>query len=122
MKAVTRREFVGGLAAVAAASSARLSFATPLGLAPGIQLYSVREQMAKDFQGTLAAVREAGYVEVESAALPKKTAAEIRKALDQAGLKCVSSHRSFEDVTKNLDATISITDLHPGTKVSIVHQ
>ena len=105
MKAVTRREFVGGLAAVAAASSATLSFATPLGLAPGIQLYSVREQMAKDFQGTLAAVREAGYVEVESAALPKKTAAEIRKALDQAGLKCVSSHRSFEDVTKNLDAT-----------------
>jgi len=77
----------------------------PLGLQPGIQLYSVRDQMAKDFEGTLAAVREAGFVEVESAALPKKSAAEIRKALDSAGLKCVSSHRGFEDVTKNLDAT-----------------
>ncbi len=105
MKAVTRREFVGGIAAVAAVSATRFSFALPLGLAPGIQLYSVREQMAKDFQGTLAAVREAGYLEVESAALPKMPAAEIRKALDQAGLKCVSSHRSFDDVTKNLDAT-----------------
>ena len=77
----------------------------PLGLVPGIQLYSVRQQMAKDFEGTLAAVREAGFLEVESAALPKKPAAEIRKALDQAGLKCVSSHRSFVDVTKDLDAT-----------------
>ncbi len=77
----------------------------PLGLASGIQLYSVRQQMAQDFEGTLAAVREAGYVEVESAALPKKSAAEIRKALDQAGLKCVSAHRGFADVTVNLDAT-----------------
>ena len=77
----------------------------PLGLAPGIQLYSVREQMAKDFEGALAGVREAGFVEVESAALPKKSAAEIRKALDNAGLKCVSAHRSFVDVTANLDAT-----------------
>jgi sugar phosphate isomerase/epimerase len=77
----------------------------PLGLMPGIQLYSVRQQMAQDFEGTLAAVREAGYLEVESATLPKKPAAEIRRALDQAGLKCVSSHRSFVDVTRDLDAT-----------------
>jgi len=105
MRPVTRRNFIGGAAAIAAISSARFSFAEPLGLAPGIQLYSVRDQMAKDFEGTLAAVRKAGYVEVESASLPKKPAAELRKALDQAGLKCVSAHRSFDDVTKNLDAT-----------------
>ncbi|HXS75720.1 MAG TPA: sugar phosphate isomerase/epimerase [Terracidiphilus sp.] len=105
MGSITRRHFMGGAAAVAAFSSTRFSLAEPLGLEPGIQLYSVRDQMAKDFEGTLAAVRKAGYVEVESAALPKKSAAEIRKALDQAGLKCVSSHRSFVDVTKNLDAT-----------------
>ena len=105
MGRVTRRDFVGGAAALAALSATRPLFATPLGLAPGIQLYSVRDQMAKDFEGTLAAVRKAGYLEVESAALPKKSAAEIRKALDNAGLKCVSSHRGFDDVTKNLDAT-----------------
>ena len=77
----------------------------PMGLTPGIQLYTVRQQMAQDLEGTLAAVREAGYVEVESAALPIKPAPEIRAALDKAGLKCVSSHRSFADITKNLDVT-----------------
>jgi sugar phosphate isomerase/epimerase len=102
---VTRRNFIVGAAALTAVSSTKFSFGMPLGLAPGIQLYSVRQQMAQDFEGTLAEVRKAGYLEVESAALPKKSAAELRKALDQAGLKCVSSHRSFIDVTKDLDAT-----------------
>ncbi|MDR3755177.1 MAG: TIM barrel protein [Terracidiphilus sp.] len=77
----------------------------PMGLKPGIQLYSVRQQMAQDFEGALAAVRAAGFLEVESASLPKKPAVEIRAALDKAGLKCVSSHRSFVDVTRDLDAT-----------------
>jgi sugar phosphate isomerase/epimerase len=105
MRPVTRRNFIGGAAAVAAISSTKFTFGTPLGRTPGIQLYSVRQQMAQDFEGTLAAVREAGYLEVESAALPKRPATEIRRALDQAGLKCVSSHRSFFDVTTDLDAT-----------------
>lgn len=106
MRAVSRREFIGGAAAVAAGFSAKMAFGLPLGLQPGIQLYSVRKQMAEDFEGALAAVREAGFVEVESASLPKKPAAELRAALDKAGLKCVSAHRSFADVTTNLDATI----------------
>ena len=105
MRAITRRKFVGGAVAVAALSSTKFSFGMPMGLTPGIQLYSVRQQMAQDFEGALAAVREAGFVEVESASLPKKPATEIRAALDKAGLKCVSSHRSFDDITKNLDAT-----------------
>ena len=105
MRPLTRRNFIGGAAALTAISSTKLCFAMPLGLTTGIQLYSVRQQMTQDFEGTLAAVREAGFLEVESASLPKKSAAEIRKALDNAGLKCVSSHRSFVDVTRDLDAT-----------------
>jgi sugar phosphate isomerase/epimerase len=103
MMAVSRRGFIGGAAAVAAGFSTRFSFGMPLGLQPGIQLYSVRKQMAENFEGALAAVRTAGFVEVESAALPKKSAKEIRAALDKAGLKCVSSHRSFADLTTKLD-------------------
>jgi sugar phosphate isomerase/epimerase len=106
MQPVTRRNFIGGAAAVAAVASTKFSFGMPLGLAPGIQLYSVRQQMAQDFEGALAEVRAAGFLEVESASLPKKPAAEIRKALDNAGLKCVSSHRSFVDVTRDLDTTV----------------
>lgn len=105
MRPLSRRGFVGGAAALTAVSSTKFSLGIPLGLMPGIQLYSVREQMAQDFEGALAAVREAGFLEVESAALPKKPAPEIRQALDKAGLKCVSSHRSFVDVTRDLDAT-----------------
>jgi len=101
--AVSRRGFLGGAVAVAASVSTRFSFGMPLGLKPGIQLYSVRKQMAEDFEGALAAVREAGFLEVESAALPKKSASELRAALDKAGLKCVSSHRSFVDLTTKLD-------------------
>lgn len=104
---VSRRSFMGGAAAMAASFSTRVSFGLPLGLPPGIQLYSVRQQMAEDFEGALAAVRAAGFLEVESAALPKKPAAEIRAALDKAGLKCVSSHRSFTDVTAKLDEVIA---------------
>ena len=117
MRPVTRRNFLGGAVAVAAVSSTKFSFGIPLGLTPGIQLYSVRQQMAKDFEGALAGVRAAGFLEVESAALPKKPAAEIRRALDQAGLKCVSSHRSFVDVTRDLDAT---TDFEKAIGVSYI--
>ena len=117
MRSITRRKFIGGAAAVAAFSSTKFSFGTPLARTPGIQLYSVREQMAKDFEGTLAAVRAAGFLEVESASLPKKPATEIRKALDQAGLRCVSSHRSFIDITRDLDAT---TDFEKTIGVSYI--
>ena len=83
----------------------RMALANPLGLPLGIQLYSVRKEMAQDFEGTLAGVAEAGYTEVESASLPKKSAKEIRAALDKAGLKCVSSHRGFGDFKDRLEET-----------------
>jgi sugar phosphate isomerase/epimerase len=72
----------------------------------GIQLYSVRTQMAEDFDATLAAVRAAGYTEVESATLPKLSAKAIRQALDRAGLRCVSSHQGFDDVHARLDEVV----------------
>ena len=62
MRPVSRRNFIGGAAAVAAVSATTFTFAMPLGLKLGIQLYSVRQQMAQDFVGTLAAVREAGFL------------------------------------------------------------
>lgn len=81
----------------------RFASATPLGLPLGIQLYSVRQQMAEDFEGALAAVKGAGYTEVESAALPKRSASEVRAALDRAGLHCVSAHHPFTDLHARFD-------------------
>lgn len=105
--AMTRRSFLRftALASAAFTLHSKVSWANPLGLPPGLQLYSVREQMAQDLDGALAAVRAAGYTQVESASLPKKPAKEIRASLDKAGLQCVSAHYGFADVTTRFDET-----------------
>jgi sugar phosphate isomerase/epimerase len=59
---------------------------------PGIQLYTVGKELTEDLPGTLAKIAAIGYKTVESAGLAGKSAAEFRKALDDAGLKCPSSH------------------------------
>lgn len=92
------------MAACAALSlTSRNAFANPLGLPLGVQLYSVRQQMAEDFEGALAGVAAAGFTEVEAAALPKKSAGEVRAALDKAGLRCVSAHHPFNDLHARFD-------------------
>ncbi|HEX3570681.1 MAG TPA: sugar phosphate isomerase/epimerase [Acidobacteriaceae bacterium] len=115
----TRREFVGGVISAAAfATWAQKAAANPLGLPLAIQLYSVREQMAQDLDMALAAVAAAGFVEVEAAALPKKSAKEIRASLDKAGLRCVSAHCSFADLATRLEEQFAF-DAELGTKYVI---
>ena len=105
MKNVSRRQFLvsASAAAVALPFVDVSAFAMPLGLPLGIQLYSVRQQMAQDLDATLAAVKAAGYSEVEAASFPKKSAKEIRESLDKAGLKCVSAHHPFADLHARFD-------------------
>ena len=108
MTNISRRNFVGTTAAFAFFAFAdRLSLANPLGLPLGIQLYSVRQQMSEDLDEALAAVSAAGYTEVEAASLPKKSAKEIRTALDKAGLRCVSAHHPFSDLNTRLDEIVA---------------
>ena len=61
-----------------------------IGLA--LQLYSVRDDCQKDFAGTIATVGKIGYEGVEFAGYYDRTAKEIRKMLDGAGLKCCGTH------------------------------
>jgi sugar phosphate isomerase/epimerase len=105
---ISRREFVGTTAAMAVFGIAnRVAFANPLGLPLGIQLYSVRQQMGEDLDGALAAVSAAGYTEVEAASLPKKSAEEIRAALDKANLRCVSAHHPLPDLHARFDEIVA---------------
>jgi len=57
-----------------------------------LQLYSIREDCAKDFAGTVKAVAEMGYDGVEFAGYYGLEAKEIKKILDDLGLKVAGTH------------------------------
>jgi len=61
----------------------------------GLQLYSVREDCAKDLPGTLKAVAKMGYEGVEFAGYYNYPAKELRKMLDDLGLVCCGTHLGF---------------------------
>ena len=105
MSFTSRRTFLKatGAAAVVASAGAHSLSAAPLNKPIGLQLYSVRELLPKDFDGTLRKVREAGYTEVEAAGYFGKTAAEFRQAMDRAGLRCVSTHHPLDKLKAQLD-------------------
>jgi sugar phosphate isomerase/epimerase len=63
-----------------------------MGLPPGIQLYAVRDRLAKDTPAALKELHEIGYREVETAGFGKYSVADFRHLLDDAGLKVPSAH------------------------------
>jgi sugar phosphate isomerase/epimerase len=93
---ISRRKFVlsAPAAAIGLATSRRIA-ADPLGVPPGIQVYTVGADMQKDPAGTLGALRRIGYVNVEAAGFGNMSPADFRKAIDDAGLKCPSAHLQF---------------------------
>jgi sugar phosphate isomerase/epimerase len=93
-----RREFLSATLAGVAASSFSLGlFAAPApARVPGIQLWSVRREIAADPAGTLRQIAEFGYRFVETAGTGGLPAAEFRKLLDDNGLVCISAHQSFD--------------------------
>jgi len=80
----------------------------------GFQLYTVRGEFARDVPGTLKKLGEIGYKAVEfwgyagtTNVYEKYSAAELRKLLDQNGLKCCGMHMDLKALDKdNLQRTI----------------
>jgi sugar phosphate isomerase/epimerase len=64
----------------------------------GVQLYSVRNDCAKDLPGTLAALGRMGYKGVEFADYFKRDAKALRRMLDESGLKCCGNHIYLDDM------------------------
>jgi len=58
----------------------------------GIQLYTVRDQMKADFEGTLARVAQIGYKEVEFAGYFDRSPADVRAILERNGLSAPATH------------------------------
>jgi sugar phosphate isomerase/epimerase len=101
----TRREFVAAAAAgVAAFTLAPLAFGKKIARPVGVQLYTVRSLVDKDFPGTLAAIRKIGYRTVETYVAEYKMAAkDLRQAILDAGLVAPSGHFAYNDFGTRFD-------------------
>jgi Sugar phosphate isomerases/epimerases len=72
-----------------------------------LQLYTVREEAARDLAGTLAKVAEIGYSGVELGGFPGTDAAEVRRMLDDNGLAPVGTHVAIDVLEKSLPDVIA---------------
>ena len=109
MPLVGRRNFLRGVAA-AAAVGGPAALVTPALAQEGwrrdrgwgrdrvpsdqisIQLFTLRDQLAIDLEGTLAALAAIGYTRVEHAGFVGRTVTEFKAALDAAGIVATSGH------------------------------
>jgi sugar phosphate isomerase/epimerase len=107
---VSRRAFarqIGATATVVALGSltVRRASAYPLGLEPGVQLWSVKDSLESDPAGTLHKIGAMGYREVELYELPRSPV-EFKKQCDAAGLKIVGGHFYLQSLARR--ATIDV--------------
>lgn len=72
----------------------------------GLQLYTVRGQLARDLDRTLARVAEIGYHEVEFAGYFGRSPATVRAALANAGLAAPAAHVPYESLSDDWDAVL----------------
>jgi sugar phosphate isomerase/epimerase len=80
--------------------------ANPLGLPVGLQLYSVRDLLPKDYEGTLQQLGAMGYREVEAAGFFGHSSSEVKQAMVRVGLSCVSAHYPLKDLLPKVDEVI----------------
>jgi sugar phosphate isomerase/epimerase len=102
-ESLTRRAFLGMTAALPFAAAALNAAAKNVPV--GLELYSVRGELAKDLPGTITAVGKMGYEVVEFYApylnWTTETAKDVRKRLDDLGVKCHSTHNSGPSFTED---------------------
>lgn len=74
----------------------------------GLQLYTVREAIEQDFEGTLRKVAKMGYAGVEFAGVYGKDIAKTRELLDELGIKTAGLHLSLMDLENELPKFVEI--------------
>jgi sugar phosphate isomerase/epimerase len=71
-----------------------------------LQLYTVRDALAVDWEATLRRVAEIGYREVEFAGLPGVSAQAMRASLQRYGLEAPSMHASYERLRGDFSSVV----------------
>ena len=91
-----RRSFLSRSAAALAAAALPWATSAASKIPVGLEMYSVRNTIAKDLNGTVRAVAAAGYQGLEFYApyydWTPAQAKDMRKLLDDLGIRCFSTH------------------------------
>jgi sugar phosphate isomerase/epimerase len=107
---ISRRTFLKNSLTAAACASVAGNFlplhAEKLELPLGLQLFSLRAQLPKDYDGTLRQLGALGYREVEAAGFFDHTAAQVKQSMKAAGLTCVSAHYPYLALDPHLDEVV----------------
>ena len=111
--ALNRRTFLktaGTAAAVSLLPSQFLWAASRHKVSPiGVQLYTVRDLMKNDFEGTIAQVAQIGYKEVEFAGYFGRSADQVKAVLDKNGLKAPSTHVQYDELDDKFPSVIEFS-------------
>jgi sugar phosphate isomerase/epimerase len=138
MNKLSRREFLGkstlgvGSALLLSKFSPGMA-AVPAGTVKmpiGFQTWTIKDQLVKDFPGTLKMMAGLGYQSLEMCSPPgyessgfgplkSLKAKEMKKIINDAGLICESSHYVFDELRKNLSERIDFA-LESGQKQMIL--
>jgi len=99
----------GAAAGTQTGTASRTTSGVPSGLSDriGVQLYSVRDRMQKDFAGTLEGVAKIGFKEVEFAGYYEHSPQDVRAILDRLGLRAPSSHIGLDLLQKDLAGQVT---------------
>ncbi len=78
-----------------------------MALPVALQLYSVRNEMEKDFEGTIRKVASIGYQGVEFAGLFGHTAQQVKDICAAAGVEPVSAHVPLDELLADTEGTVA---------------
>ena len=98
----TRRDMLKqsvGWTALLAMGLPRIASAAGKKIPVALQMYSLRNECAKDLPGMLEAVAKIGFMGVEFAGYHGRSAADLKKMLDANGLKCIGTHTGLNTIT-----------------------
>jgi sugar phosphate isomerase/epimerase len=77
----------------------------------GVQLYTVRDLMKDDFDGTIAKVASIGYKEVEFAGYFGRTGQQVRAVCDKNNLAAVSTHVQYDELDDKFASVIETSKI-----------
>jgi sugar phosphate isomerase/epimerase len=104
---MNRRWFLGASAGSVILSAMRASHAGSARIGDiGVQLYTVRRELERDFEGTLLKIAAIGYREVEFVDLFGRPPGAVRALLDRHGLVAPSSHVGYDALDDRLPQSL----------------